>query len=262
MNFGQLVDDLGSGKPWLVMVHAMSQNHRIFRGQVDGFRADYRVLLIDLPGHGLAGDYRGPVDHTIFAEHVRDAMRHHDIEKCLYWGTHTGASLGLLLATKEPDLFSNLILEGPVRPGGNPPIATKVLSTAIETTRNTSIEAGIEQWWQTGPWFDVMRSDPERYDAAGHLAIIKQFNGELWLNQKKGQAIAGVMNSIAEITIPSLIYNGEFDHPDFLTEAHEIGSRMPKTIMVRLPNCGGFPCWENPKIVNKLVQDFIASQQD
>jgi len=42
------------------MVHGMSQDRRVFGAQADAFRTDYRIQLIDLPGHGLSEDMAGP----------------------------------------------------------------------------------------------------------------------------------------------------------------------------------------------------------
>ncbi len=50
--------------PWITMVHGVSQNRRVFSAQVAAFGEDYRLLLIDLPGHGLSAEiatWRRPI---------------------------------------------------------------------------------------------------------------------------------------------------------------------------------------------------------
>ena len=58
----------------IAMVHGMSQDHRIFDKEVEAFRDRYNIVLIDLPGHGLASDVGGPFGHVEFMRHVEAAL--------------------------------------------------------------------------------------------------------------------------------------------------------------------------------------------
>ncbi|MBC8240859.1 MAG: hypothetical protein H8E30_10340, partial [Alphaproteobacteria bacterium] len=48
------IHEPGAKSAWLVMVHGMSQDHRVFSAQVEAFKDRHPILLIDLPGHGLS----------------------------------------------------------------------------------------------------------------------------------------------------------------------------------------------------------------
>lgn len=65
------VTDAPDTAPWLIMVHGMTQDHRVFSSQVVAFKEQYRILLIDLPGHGLSTYVPGPYGHVEMMEHVR-----------------------------------------------------------------------------------------------------------------------------------------------------------------------------------------------
>jgi pimeloyl-ACP methyl ester carboxylesterase len=56
---------VGNGKP-LVLVHAGFQDHQMWAQQAEEFAKDYKVILLDLPGHGLTKDG----DSTLQASHV------------------------------------------------------------------------------------------------------------------------------------------------------------------------------------------------
>ena len=45
-----VVNGAAVSKPWMAMVHGMSQDHRVFSAQVEAFKPHFRILLIDLPG--------------------------------------------------------------------------------------------------------------------------------------------------------------------------------------------------------------------
>lgn len=89
------IDNAGPEAPWLVLVHGMSQDHRVFDAQVTAFRRTHRVLLVDLPDHGLAADVGGPYGHVEMGGHVADALTDAGAAAVRFWGTHTGATLGL-----------------------------------------------------------------------------------------------------------------------------------------------------------------------
>jgi pimeloyl-ACP methyl ester carboxylesterase len=87
-----IVGNPNTKQPWLVLVHGMSQSHLVFDRQVVEFASNYRILLIDLPGHGLASDHDGPFGHCEFAQHVANALDEHSIDRAHYWGTHRHGS--------------------------------------------------------------------------------------------------------------------------------------------------------------------------
>jgi sigma-B regulation protein RsbQ len=51
-------DVRGTGKPALVFIHCWSCNRDFWKNQLDVFAKDYRVVAIDLPGHGESGANR------------------------------------------------------------------------------------------------------------------------------------------------------------------------------------------------------------
>ena len=155
MDRAVVIDNAGPRAPWLVMVHGMSQDHRIFDAQVDEFCSKYRILLIDLPGHGLSDDIDGPYGHTEFSRHVHQVLRGHVSAPVHYWGTHTGTAAGLLLASTEPSLFGSLILEAPVMPGRNVPIVVSEIERVRQIARSKGAEAAVEAWWSKACWFEL-----------------------------------------------------------------------------------------------------------
>ncbi len=245
-------------KPWIVMVHGLSQDHRVFSSQVEAFQADYRILLVDLPGHGLASAIGGPFGHVEFADHVERTLAGHAVEDIHYWGTHTGATIGLLLAANNPGLFRSLVLESPLIPGANPPVVLENISRAKAAVERDGLAAALTEWWQEGCWFDHMRANPQSCRAEEHRRIVQDFGGRPWTDSARPAAVTGIETLLAELTAPALVYNGVTDHPDFIAAARTIAGLMPNAVQATIPNAGGFPAWENPDEVNRLVAGFIS----
>lgn len=247
-----------SNAPWLVMVHGMSQDHRIFDAQVAAFRQQFRILLIDLPGHGLAADIDGPYGHMEFSRHVYAEMRNHISSGAHYWGTHTGTAAALLIASAEPDIFKSLIIEGPVMPGRNVPVVLSEIERVRKIARSEGATAAVEAWWSKACWFDYMKANSEDCRADQHHAIVSDFKAGPWMDDMAPAPVEDISQILLTISIPTLIYNGNADHPDFLAEAERLKRVLPQAQRWVTPNTGGFPAWERPDSVNARVGKFLA----
>lgn len=255
----EIIDDLGAGAPWLLMVHGISQNRRVFSNQVSFFRATYRLLLVDLPGHGLSSDIPGPYGLDEYAASIAGAMDDAGVTGAVFWGTHLGAAAGLLLGCREAARFSALILEGPVFPGRSMPAVAQVLASVGETARIKGLAAARKLWWEEVGWFDVMRDRPEECRAVSQIAIIDEFEGAPWLDPGLIGPVTLSEENLRTLGQPVLIMNGEHDLPDFLKAANDLSALIPDCRRVSVRDGGGFPFWEFPDRVNKKVRAFLHS---
>lgn len=255
----ETVTDAGPERPWLTLVHGMAQHRRVFSAQVEAFRARYRLLLIDLPGHGLSSGMPGPYGLEEYAAGVHAALDAAGAGRTHYCGTHTGAGVGLLLACREPSRFASLVLEGPVLPGRLPPSVAGTLTRVGEVARAQGMEAARRHWWEQSGWFAVMRERPEATRAAEQRAITAEFQGGPWLDTQAPAPIAPVEDQLRRLGLPTLIVNGEHDMADFLEMAGEVAALLPNARRARILGAGGFPLWEYPERVNAEVAGFLDS---
>lgn len=244
--------------PWLVMVHGMTQDRRVFTAQVAAFKANFRILLVDLPGHGLSVDIGGPYGHAELAGHVAEALEEAEVGRCHYWATHTGTSLGLLLAAERPSRFRSMILEGAVLPGHVMESVDTALRRIREVARRDGIAEARKHWCDAGAWFDVMRRRPDECRAHEHWAIVAEFSGAPWLYEGEAAPVHPIDDRLRLIDMPVLLYNGEHELADFLEAATFLEARLPNAKRVIVPEAGGFPAWEFPERVNRLAAEFLA----
>lgn len=256
--FTETVDVAGGQAPWLTMVHAAALNRKIFASQVQAFRESHRILLIDLPGHGDSADLPGPFGFEEYAGSVLAALKRYGIETTHYVGTHTGATVGLMLGCRDPRRFNSLVLEGPPLPGADMP-SLAAIDAAKVTARERGVDAARSEWYQRG-WYDNMRAHPERCRAAEHLTILAEFAGRPWLDTSTARPVEAISNRLPALDRPVLLLNGENDLPDFLAAADEIERLLPNVTRRRIPGAGGFPLWERPEAVNMVVRAFMEAQ--
>ena len=252
------IETAGADKDWLVMVHGASQHLGIFCSQVEAFQGRYRILLIDLPGHGGSESIVGPYGLVEYAGSVRAVLDHIGVRRMHFWGTHTGAGVGLLLATGETgSRFKSMILDGAVLPGVDLPSVGAALSRARATARSGGIEAARREWFDTAGWFEVMRTNPTICRAAEHWSIIAGFAGGPWLDELQPEFIPSIEGRLSSVKMPILLINGEHDLADFSTIAKRLAALLPDARQYEVPRGGGFPLWEFPHEVNARVSDFL-----
>ncbi len=64
---------------------------------------------------------------------------------------------------------------------------------------------------------------------------------------------------LAAIELPVLLYNGEHDLRDFVDAADRLEELLPRLTRAAIPEVGGFPAWEFPQRVNRLVAEFYRA---
>lgn len=99
----------GNGDTALVFVHCWSCDSSYWQAQMDYFAADYRVVAIDLAGHGQSG--MGRKDYTIpgFADDVESVIDSLDLKKVILVGHSMGGSVVIETALRMPERVTKLV---------------------------------------------------------------------------------------------------------------------------------------------------------
>jgi 3-oxoadipate enol-lactonase len=251
--------ELHADAPWLVLVHGATQHCGLFSAQEKHFSTGRNVLLVDLPGHGRAAGASGPFGLVEYAAAVRNVLDEAEIERVHFWGTHTGAAVGLLLAAEEPQRFCSMILEGAVLPGVSMPSVEAAFAKTVLTARSRGVPAARELWFETAPFFDAIRRNRVACRADEHWAIITAFEGGPWVDGLSPAEPPELESALSAITVPTLLVNGELDLDDFITVAALLERGLPDVQRATVPAAGAFPLWERPDLVNALVEVWLCS---
>lgn len=91
----------GSGDTAVVMVHCWGCNRGNWREQVDAVTgAGYRVVTMDLPGHGEAGRQRDQWRVSDYAGDIRELSAHLGLERVILLGHSMGGPVSLMAAPR------------------------------------------------------------------------------------------------------------------------------------------------------------------
>lgn len=200
----------------------------------------------------------GPYGLHEYARSVLAALDDAGVCSIHYWGTHTGAAVGLLLATQVPDRFKSLTLEGAVLPGLEMPSVAAAFARAREITLSRGIDAARRDWFGQAEFFDAIRRRPEQCRSREHWALISEFEGRPWSDASPPRPVASIMGGLPDVRTPTLLVNGEHDSDDFVKVADVLERHLPIVERAVVAEAGAFPLWEFPAPVNARVESFIV----
>ena len=100
----------GTGKP-IILIHGNQESHEIFDKLIEKLKCNYEVFAIDSRCHGKSENPK-EISYNLMSDDIIQFIKELNIEKPILYGFSDGGIIGLLIAIKEPDLLSNLIISG------------------------------------------------------------------------------------------------------------------------------------------------------
>ena len=100
----------GTGKP-IILIHGNQESHEIFDKLIEKLKSNYEVFAIDSRCHGKSENPK-EISYNLMSDDIIQFIKELNIEKPILYGFSDGGIIGLLIAIKEPDLLSNLIISG------------------------------------------------------------------------------------------------------------------------------------------------------
>jgi pimeloyl-ACP methyl ester carboxylesterase len=113
--------EYGSGPRVVVLLHGLLMDGRMFVKLAPELVArGYRVLTVDMLGHGDSGVVRDMTAHsmTLYGQDVIALLDHLNIPQAVVGGTSLGANISLEVAVAAPDRVRALLIEMPVLENG------------------------------------------------------------------------------------------------------------------------------------------------
>ncbi len=243
--------------PWLTLLHGFSQDSTIWDAAAEQLEEQFRVLRIDLRGHGRSSSFPGPFGPREYLADVLAALNHAEVPATHLWGTHTGAGIALLLAAEHPDRVGGLILEGAVIPGVPVPPVDEWHARMRTLLAEQGAEAAVATWWEQAPFFTHARQLAAERNRSEMREAILRFTAAPWSDTTLPAPLPPAPGMLAAVRAPTLLLNGADDMPEFLVIAKQLERSLTTVRRVVVPNVGAFPGWEAPEVVAPVVATFL-----
>jgi pimeloyl-ACP methyl ester carboxylesterase len=243
---GIAYEELGSGAP-IVFIHGACENSAFWNHQ--RILADsFRILSLDLPGHGRSAPLPGEFEIRTYSHMVADFIsKTCDGEKAVLVGHSMGGAIVLLNAIEHASKLKGIVL----------------VCTGAKLGVLPSIREGLRARFE-----ETVKSvvGPRQFASKTNLETIQFVTNEI-LKCSSSVAAADydacngfdVRQKLQSISIPVLIIAGEEDKMTPVTWSSYLKENIPNSKLVVMRDASHLPMLERPSDFNRHLTEFVLS---
>lgn len=246
--------DEGEGHP-IVFLHAFPLNRTMWVPQVEVLKDHYRIITIDLRGHGESDAPMWRYTLEQFADDSIALLQHLAIPQATIVGLSMGGYILFTLYQKYPEFVRALVLADTRAQADTPEgKATRFSMAQVAYRRGASAIAELMLPKLLSP------SGMER-----HKNLVTKLRNIITGNQTAG--IIGDLMAMEErpdftplaqtINVPTLVLVGEYDIPSPPTEMKKMAEQIPGAKLTVIPQAGHVSNLENPEAFNQALFKFL-----
>ncbi len=237
----------GRGPSTIVLIHGWTCDHTFWDAQTAALKAQYRVLAVDLPGHGRSG---AAPDYSMgrFARAVNAVLEKEKARKAILAGHSMGGAVMLEFARLYPQKVQAIVAVDAFfpEPGASKPL--EALAARFEGPGAMEARTRMVQGMFTPATMPEVRRKIETV-----------------MLGTRAEVAAGAMRGMAD---PAVWREGVIDVPfveiaaassTYLTE-ESLRRRFPRASVIRVPDTGHFLHMEKPDEVNRILLEWLAGQ--
>ena len=262
------------GQP-IVLIHGSNASLHTWEPWVEILGEEFRMISLDLPGHGLTGAVPDEDYSTeAFIKTVEAIVTHLGLEQFTLGGNSMGGGVTWRYTLKYPDRVTAMLL---IDASGPP--QWRLDSSSDRSTGDKEIPIIFELL--TKPWFRAISTklDPYYFTKQGVLAaynsspvvtdelIMRYYSLSLREGSREATmkrfanlgADSGRTFDLSKISQPTLILWGEEDALIGLDVAEKFDAELPVAALVTFSDTGHMPMEEIPRKSARAVQEFMLA---
>jgi pimeloyl-ACP methyl ester carboxylesterase len=234
----------GSGSKTIVFVHGWTCDESSWRNQVSFFEKNYRVITLDLPGHGKSGSpSNGPLTMELFARSIEAVRVEAKAGKIVLVGHSMGTPVIREYARLYPANVAGMVpVDGALHLSGSPNAPNPARMKGPDGLKNR--EAMIRGMFGKSATpaiqdqiLKMMLAAPE---TTAYQAMVATFAPANWPDEKFDVPALGIYAD-----------HSASDDPKYFQKI------FPDGTTVEVPGTGHFVMMEKPPEFNKLLADFL-----
>lgn len=257
------VDEGEVGAPVLVLVHPWAGSVAIWDGVVPALLGGYRVVRLDIPGHGKSDKPLISYDIDLAARAVVGLMDHLALERVTLIGNSLGGGISLAVMRDHPERVEGLVLIDALG-GGTPPGGFGFMIQQFFTAPMLSgVDDGLIEFFTN--WF-VFEAFTPYTDAflTGLLSSRASGEGYTW-----SLAVSSYLRSAVDydatpwlsgVKVPTLVVWGDSDWVIWMSGAERLRDGIEGAHLTIIEGCGHMPEVERPEVLSGLILDFLAGR--
>lgn len=252
------VDDTEKGENSLLLIHGLTANKASMYPIRDMFRDDFRVITVDVRGHG---ESTRPKEYSIddHASDIHEIIARLELENVTVLGYSMGSYIALRTAEVRCDDIDNLILLC-TKPNGKTSSVARLLNEAgLDITQVSQDEMmGVILKASLAP-DSLEKLSKEEFD----LGDLVKGDESLELSEAEKTAedasLANFDNSLDfdKVTCPTLVIGCEYDGINPPELGREVADGIENASFELIENAGHLVIVEKPDEFQSIVRDFL-----
>jgi 3-oxoadipate enol-lactonase len=251
-------EEAGSGEA-VVLVPSFLCSGQMWHGQVPALKQGYRVINVDLRGHGRSGPENRRYSLYDLVSDVIAVLDQLGIERAIWCGLSVGGMIALRAALVHPTRVSSLILidsdagaEVPwrklkyramgagARLVGVRPLASSISRLMFGRTTRARNPRLVREW----------KRDLDDLHIPSVLRMLDA------LVERDS-----LLSHLSEIKVPTLIVVGEEDRALPPAVSRRMQERMPQARLELIAQAGHLSALEQPETLNQLIMAFLDARR-
>lgn len=225
--------DSGKGYPNVVLLHGFLESKQVWQNWITAFPPSYRIITIDLPGHGLSDTIGYYHSMELLSEIVLGVLKHIGIRRYFLLGHSMGGYVTLAFLSKFPHRLKGiaLIQSTPLEDNSE---RKKIREKAIKLVKKDYqkyVEATLSALFSAS----FKRKNPETIEQM--LEKAKKMNPQSIAASLHGlKDRPSHVSTLQNTDIPCLVLAGESDKTVPLTDLLNLFEKTNNTELVIIPN--------------------------
>lgn len=251
----------------LVLVHGFAASLHTWEPWVERLKTRYRVISLDLPGHGLSRvtEAAYPPGPIVFADVVGDVADALELETFVLVGSSMGGNTAWTYALTDGDRLEGLVLVGasgwPAEDSDNRPLVFRLLDVPVarRVLRDLDLSALIEGGLRDSFVDQALITDDmiARYGALSRAPARRGYILELI--SRRDDRTEATTARLSAIAVPTLILHGEADAVVPASGGRKFHGAIPGSELVLYPEVGHLPQEEIPDQSVADLEAFLAT---
>jgi len=221
----------GSGPRVLVFLHGILMDANMNRRlAADLATKGNRVILLDLPGHGLSARPQRASFHRMdtYAEHVVALLDHLGIDQAVVGGVSLGGNVSLLVAAQAPDRVRGLVVEMPVLEWALPAAAITFVPMLLAAHFARPVVGRVAKIFRALP-----RTGNGPLDSVMNMFSAEPRETAAVLHGILAGPIAPTVDQRAAMDVPALVIGHKVDHVHPFHDAQQLARRLPQGQLIQ-----------------------------
>jgi 3-oxoadipate enol-lactonase len=247
------IKDVGHGPP-LVMLHPVAASGRIWWQHIPRLAQRFRVLAVDLPGHGQSPKTEASLSLEGMSAELCQALQALNLLRVHLVGLSLGGMVAQMLAVDHPSSVSSLTLCDTLCRVGPPQaqVLEERARAVEEGGMSALVKSILERWFSPG--FSAERPDVVAKVEKLLLAADPVVNAQTW----RAIARLNVADRLPNLHLPALVINGSLDNSIPPGEGERLAGLLGARL-VELPSCAHMAPLEEPERFMDLLEPFVSN---